>query len=383
MAPFLPDWQVLIRRADGRAHYFVVSRRLRAVLLLVFALTLTWAAGSTLIVFRQPPVLGRYRQKLDMQTAAFHAAVRRLNRTGKAVDAMTREVRTVHVRLAALAMSTATLPGSRGRPPAPHARPVPAVAGEIATMANGMRGRPGDHELDATRDRLHRLQHSIDGLQRAYAAVARKTAHIVKQHIAAEEGLIDRLGINAKRLVARARPAGRFIPSAEVQTASRNSAALARLLGRIEQWRRLVGAVKTLPLGDPLRARWRLSSPFGERLDPFNHRPAFHPGIDMAAPLGLRVYPTAPGRVIYAGWMEGYGRIVIVDNGNGFTTRYSHLFRILSHVGERVTPATVIGLLGTSGRSTGPHLLYEVRIDGIPHNPLKFMSIGRDMSRIG
>jgi murein DD-endopeptidase MepM/ murein hydrolase activator NlpD len=119
--------------------------------------------------------------------------------------------------------------------------------------------------------------------------------------------------------------------------------------------------------------RGRLTAGFGQRMDPFSGEEAFHPGIDIADALGTDVMATGDGLVIEAEPDAGYGRSVLIDHGDGITTRYAHLSRIFVVVGEQVKQGEIIGAIGTSGRTTGPHLHYEVRIHGTPVNPARFL----------
>jgi len=136
---------------------------------------------------------------------------------------------------------------------------------------------------------------------------------------------------------------------------------------------RLRRVVAGLPLGSPL-AVTRVTSGFGRRVDPINHRHAAHEGIDLAAAARTPVHATAAGRVVFAGRRGGYGRMVEVDHGYGVHTRYAHLARILVRPGQRVALRQGIGLVGSSGRTTGPHLHYEIRVDGIARNPARFLA---------
>ncbi len=116
-----------------------------------------------------------------------------------------------------------------------------------------------------------------------------------------------------------------------------------------------------------------ITASFGEREDPFTGEPAFHPGIDIGAPYGTPVHATANGVVAFAGWEDGYGRLVVIDNGFGISTCYAHLSGFNTEAGDRVQRGEVIGYVGDSGRSTGPHLHYEVRIDNTPVNPWRYL----------
>ncbi len=136
--------------------------------------------------------------------------------------------------------------------------------------------------------------------------------------------------------------------------------------------------LRSLPLSAPL-AHYTIASPFGVRADPINEHEAFHTGLDFDAPYRSPIYNTAPGVVVFAGWAGAYGRMVEIDHGHGIHTRYCHLNRITVTMGERLKRRVRIGLLGSTGRSTGPHVHYEVRVDGVPQDPEKFLRAGRSV----
>ncbi|HVW87661.1 MAG TPA: M23 family metallopeptidase, partial [Bryobacteraceae bacterium] len=113
---------------------------------------------------------------------------------------------------------------------------------------------------------------------------------------------------------------------------------------------------------------------YGHRSDPFSGEGAMHTGIDISAPMGTPVKATADGIVMHASWNSGYGRCVIVDHGNGYYTLYGHLSRIDVIDGQEIRQGEVVGRVGTTGRSTGPHLHYEVRLRSTPINPYRFLA---------
>lgn len=121
----------------------------------------------------------------------------------------------------------------------------------------------------------------------------------------------------------------------------------------------------------------RLSSRFGVRSDPLGMGHRMHSGIDIPGALGTSVMATGAGVVAFVGWAGGYGNLVVIDHGNGLRTRYGHLLRPLVSPGEAVGMGSVIGLMGSTGRSTGSHLHYEIRIDGAAVNPLASGYIAR------
>ena len=128
------------------------------------------------------------------------------------------------------------------------------------------------------------------------------------------------------------------------------------------------------PEGRPVSTGY-MSSGFGRRVDPFTGGTEFHEGIDFAAPEGTRIRAVAAGIVTWAGPRGGYGNMVQVDHGNGYATRYGHAYKVLVHVGETVQRGDVLALVGDTGRSTGPHVHFEVLRNGREVNPARFVAL--------
>ena len=145
-----------------------------------------------------------------------------------------------------------------------------------------------------------------------------------------------------------------------------------KLADGLELWSGLAKLTRMLPMGAPVQSV-HVTSNYGTRNDPFTGKPKKHRGIDFAGKIGTELMAVAPGRVISAGERVGYGLTVEIDHGLGFTTLYAHLSRATVARGDWVRPGTVVGLGGSSGRSTGPHLHYEIRYKGDPFNPSKFV----------
>jgi murein DD-endopeptidase MepM/ murein hydrolase activator NlpD len=140
----------------------------------------------------------------------------------------------------------------------------------------------------------------------------------------------------------------------------------------------VVTALNALPLAAPSEFGG-LSSGFGARIDPFNEQLAFHSGVDYSGPSGSAVRTTASGIVVFAGPQGAYGNTVEVDHGYGIRTRYGHLSKILVQVGMAVDKGATVGKLGSTGRSTGPHVHYEVWYDNAVRDPSKFIKAGHDV----
>lgn len=187
------------------------------------------------------------------------------------------------------------------------------------------------------------------------------------------DGLLDAA---AARVTAGGGP---FVPVARALRSTEERTMLAsiqKLDGEVGRWEQLQLVLRNLPLSAPLD-NYQLLSGFGERRDPINGKRAVHAGLDLKNAVGTPVLATAPGTVVYAGWMRDYGRLVEIDHGLGVHTRYAHLKSIKVKVGQKVEFRQEIGKLGNSGRSTGPHLHYEVQVNGKPHDPMNFMEAGK------
>jgi len=129
---------------------------------------------------------------------------------------------------------------------------------------------------------------------------------------------------------------------------------------------------KFLPTLAPIVDGW-YSSNFGYRVDPFTGTRSFHEGIDFPANVGTAIVAAASGKVVYAGYHPEYGKIIEVDHGNGLVSRYAHASQIFVNEGDLVVRGQRLGSVGSTGRSTGPHLHFEVRLNGVPQNPARFL----------
>lgn len=141
-------------------------------------------------------------------------------------------------------------------------------------------------------------------------------------------------------------------------------------------------SIDTAPVHMPITGNFRQSSGFGNRTDPFTGRRAFHSGLDFAAVTGTTVFSAGAGVVSFVGVKSGYGNVVEVTHANGLVTRYGHLSGFLSEVGQRVNTGSPIAKVGSTGRSTGPHLHFEVRRDDMAINPKTFLEAGKRLTAL-
>jgi murein DD-endopeptidase MepM/ murein hydrolase activator NlpD len=201
--------------------------------------------------------------------------------------------------------------------------------------------------------------------------------------VSADEGDLaaaDRRFAQTARLAVAVAAIDRALQQLDLAPAAEDHAAAIRPFspGSIDaQARALAARLPGWPLSVPLRVPLRLSSPFGLRVHPVTGVPTLHAGLDLVAPAGTPIYATADGRVLRAGPAGGYGNMVEIQHADGLVTRYGHMQSIAVEAGQEVTAATVIGQLGSTGVSTGPHLHYEIRRAEEAVDPMPFLQAGQ------
>lgn len=230
---------------------------------------------------------------------------------------------------------------------------------------------------------LVRLTTSLDQVERRQMAALSAVEEGMDSRMRRMRGVVSDLGLNLAHLeaaVPRAAMGGPFVPVKLAANAGPFEKQLFRINTTRAEMDRLNRTLALVPYRKPVIGEVEFTSGFGIRSDPFLGRPAMHTGLDFRAATGDPVRVTANGKVVSAGWSGGYGRMVEVDHGNGLSTRYGHLSEINVRVGETVKIGQVVGLVGSTGRSTGPHLHYETRIDGEAVDPQKFLRAGVRLS---
>src|SRR4051812_3582597 len=230
---------------------------------------------------------------------------------------------------------------------------------------------------------LVRLQSSLDKIESRQMAALSSVEDGMESRVRRMRGLFTDLGLDMAQLEAATPRAGMGGPYVPVKLPA-DAGAFERQLYRINTTRvqveRLNRTLALVPYRKPVVGVVEFTSGFGVRSDPFLGRPAMHTGLDFRAATGDPVRATANGKVVSSGSAGGYGRMVEIDHGNGLSTRYGHLSEINVKVGDQIKIGQVIGEVGSTGRSTGPHLHYETRIDGEAVDPQKFLRAGVRLS---
>jgi murein DD-endopeptidase MepM/ murein hydrolase activator NlpD len=250
---------------------------------------------------------------------------------------------------------------------------------EPANAASGRSTLTGNENIDG---KLAGMQASLDRIEARHRAVLttlEETYHSKAQRM---RGVLTDLGVDTKKIAPAPKNSvgGPFVaalPPFNAAAFDRQLYSVKIARAEIEQLTRsLVG----IPVRKPITGEGDIVSGFGVRIDPFLSRPAMHTGLDFRAEVGDPIHVTANGTVTAAGWSGGYGKMVEVEHGNGFATRYGHMSEIDVKVGQQVKIGQSLGRVGTTGRSTGPHLHYETRVEGEAVDPQKFLNAGSKLA---
>lgn len=227
------------------------------------------------------------------------------------------------------------------------------------------------------------LETQLTELQETHENSAQRLKEQTVEQTNAMEKIINLAGLDAKklRIPDTQQPLGQggpFIPAKakDLLPAGKLKDTLTSLEGHLDRLNDLKRVMERLPLSAPVD-NYAITSRFGKRRDPINRRWGAHYGVDFGGVVGQSVYATAPGKVRVAGWRAKFGRYIEIDHGSGVRTRYAHLNKIFVKRGQTVGFRDRIGLLGSSGRSTGPHLHYETVYNGKPINPMKLLKAGK------
>lgn len=317
--------------------------------------------------------------RLDAQIVGLTAAVQGAYRT---VDRLVGERATLRVRLAD---AEDRIRGEERR--ADGLRSL-LYAGYRAALGRWQERNALKNRRDALRAEIAGLRAELETVRHSQELLFAELRERTDGHVAAVEQGLSFTGLDIDGLIEELRAdlmpgaGGPMIPTAAALDLDRSlpeAIDLMLLVGRAVDLRDLANR---LPLAVPLRDSYRLSSGFGTRRDPFTGRRAGHLGLDFAARRRTPVYATAPGFVTFAGRNGAYGNLIEIDHGLGIATRYAHLDRIDVAVGQGVAAGQPIGRLGSTGRSTGPHLHYEILVDQKPRNPANFLKAGEHVFQV-
>jgi murein DD-endopeptidase MepM/ murein hydrolase activator NlpD len=401
-------------RSEGEVQFITLRPWVQLAAIVVFCAGLFWVAYATVNVAFKDQVLAlkernQYRARLEYEDriGELRSTIDKLNRRllldQRAYLAKVDEVRMEHDKLVDRHEQLAEFfkrgwlpspnPGNGNASPAapekqgsldtglPRGTIAAGGTGSSFAVAPPLASQTYRREFTTREEVLKPLEDVrayMAGMETREASLLQQVAGFMESKNAQVASVYRNLGINAQSVASTSsyQPeavGGPFIAASAGQIGSPLLASRVEALSQqLETWERLKHHARRLPISRPMPPEHAITSRFGLRKDPFRRKPAMHNGIDFRGPVGSPVYTTAPGVIVKAGRQGGYGKLVEVRHENGVSTRYAHLNMIAVRAGQKVKRGDMIGKLGNTGRSTGPHLHYETRVGGRAIDPLKF-----------
>lgn len=413
----------IYHRSDGVVHFISMSTRTQVALATVIGAALLWVAyASVNVVFKEQIIVAKERDRRVAETVfnkrlalsqrayddvsslnvimqqEFDATMAEISARHQTLKSMVERKASADVDLQALARGLSEAGSPNGQKPSngnrimidvAPAEPTPrqsrvSLLREQATREAGAMGTHVPANSPAAPALMQMRTASADLYVEQVLLLASLEERSAAQ-VSQLKMVLASTGVGAENLVQAPKISNLVLaqggPFIDASNLASTSSAFFRHANRaglmVDELREVQDAVNKIPLSSPLTVSRRFTSGFGVRRDPINGRAASHHGIDFSAAWASPVNATAAGVVKFAGLRQGFGRCVEVDHGNGFVTRYAHLNRIVVQQGQRVKLHQKVGELGNSGRSTGPHVHYEVLFRGQPRNPLRFIEAGR------
>ena len=414
----------IYHRSDGVVHFISMSAKTQIALAVLLGACLLWVAyASVNVVFKEQIIVAKERDYRVMETNyskrihdkqdAFDDVASLLYTVQKETDSTLDEISARHQALRTLierksessqqvaaladALSDAGDPSGQkslssnrvmidlqDSEPTPRQSRNTTISKDAAAEAAQLRSIDAPEGSDAA-EALSSLEQSAANIYEEQILLASMLEVSAREEAAELRKVISATGVKPEDIIRPAKIAnvaiaqgGPFIELTETDAPeSVFFQTVVRAAKAVDELENLQRAVKRLPISSPLIVSRRFTSPFGIRRDPINGRVSRHHGIDFAAAWRSPITATGDGVIKFAGSRSGFGRTVEIDHGNGFMTRYAHLNRISVKSGQKVKLHDKVGELGSSGRSTGPHVHYEILFKGKPLNPQRFIEAGR------
>lgn len=369
------------------SHQLVAAGAVAGCVVWALAATGAWIYGSTILASKEKEIAVRAAEIDDMKTN-YQQAFGKLDEFQSIFSGITCEITDIQDSL--LRITEKSVASPKAKPSMPHLDPdaskcrsggasittAVSTSPVIDTTEDTQRIVGVLPESAADRDNLQRrvnqLSESLEKLRESHGAFLRHSADLTALRIDQLERTLASVGV-----ASRFGRGGPFVPAPrDGSVLSDDFNPVSLFNSHADRLDNLAVVMKSLPLAEPLDD-YELTSSFGARNDPINALSGIHEGLDLGAPIGTPVEATGDGQVVWAGWRDRYGNLVEIDHGNGVHTRYGHLSKVMVSVGARVNRGAVIGLVGETGRTTGPHLHYEVRMGDQATNPMKFIAAGQ------
>ncbi len=388
-----PERQLYFR-TNGIVRFISISRRSQLLITSVLSGVVIWSAVTTYSFIFRAEILAAKDMELVQTEEKYHAANQQFDQLKNDIAKSTKALEQRQIYLQQLldadkslsapvednVMDTTGGDGDETREPLKAPFPV----------SDKHADSPADKIFAEHHNQLNNLAFSLSRIEQQQQALAERMIARLSNKIEYVESTLQKSGIKAHKLMqlAENRPSlsmamgGPFILYAEnSDTDLSTNEPFAKLYTYHNRLIDLENSVQHIPVGKPAK-KYYISSGFGIRKDPFRKKWARHHGIDMAGWWKTPIYASADGTVIKAGRNGAYGNFIEIDHGNGFRSRYGHLSKIKVKKGDRVTLEQEIGLMGSTGRSTSPHLHYEIWFNGKPINPFNIFKAADNVLKI-
>jgi len=358
-----PERQIIVR-SQGSLWFLKLSHGVQLAALLAVMALAGWAGYATHAFFVQDHILAAKNERISEALVAYRELLDQYADSQTRFTSAARNLEQNHNYLLGLVEPETAAKAQR----------------ELAQLSTGE-----EAHMAGLKDilRAHKqLETWMADIRSSQHDVVLKLTDKTRDDLDETKKLINGLGIDLERVLpgemaAELGKGGPFVALRQgrmLGTAFRTD--LAKLDTHIDRWEGVQRLLRALPLTAPLN-HFYVASSFGQRKDPLNGRPAMHYGMDLSGAFKSVIFSTAPGVVVFVGRKGKYGKMVEIDHGRGVFTRYGHLHKVLVKNGQHVDFRERIGLLGSTGRSTGPHVHYEIRVNSTPYNPRKFFKVGR------
>lgn len=384
--PFFSDKEIIFR-SGGRAKVFNISSRLQFITLVVFLVVGCWSAYSYHLYNQSDTIISAKDQELSQTRGAY-------------VDLMTDFV-AVHRNISSMFSLIDEKQIQDDSELTRYKQQAQVVEDKIKQITDTADWLDDDEVRDKTtlrdallqRDRalsekkellskIEQLEGSLSKLEASEQDILTRVERFSDREMQKIKEAISSINQSVKKQNRYFNPlanskknnaGGLYIPAPTVDN-KELSASMQKVFKQVDDLAYMREVLKSVPLGKPVWSYW-LTSPFGRRSDPFNKKSSAHKGVDLASNKGNKVKTMAVGRVTRAEVVNGYGNFIEIDHGNGFKTRYAHLNKSYVKKGQRVKQNEAIAEVGSTGRSTGPHLHYEVLYNGVNVDPMTFIKI--------
>lgn len=380
-------------RSGGHVHHMVsFSRRQLMTLAAVVGLAVVLAVGMAAYIVRQDGEIARKERELTVlieqrdtherdlaaARASFLAAFQTLDQSERVFGEVASEIDRIETSLRVMANYGGDAPAAGRAQLSDAADNCSPAALRRAKGAEAVGPEPDD-DLQPLRQGIAQVEDALSRLKAGHTAFAHYAARLAHTQASQIEEALAAVGLDAAELRASRRfgVGGPYLPRTQGDSVEWGGT-LGWLDLQAARWNNLSFIAGAMPFGSPI-ADAEINSGFGVRSDPINLMQGDHEGLDFGAPHNTPVSATGSGVVKSAGWQQRFGKMVEIDHGLGVVSRYAHLACVLVTPGHKVDRGTVIGLVGATGRATGPHLHYEIRVGGIARDPRPFLSAAREV----